>query len=60
MAVRTLVAGKRQITVRLNDEDYKVMQVVAAYDNMTVNEWIADVAVRMAKEINGMNRYYKK
>lgn len=58
MAVKKMVAGKRQLTVRINDEDYKLMQVVAAYDNMTVNEWIVEVSTKMAREINAANKRY--
>lgn len=46
MASRVVVSGKHPLTVRIDEETYKKMGLIAVEEGMSVNEWIAYVAIR--------------
>lgn len=50
MTSKTIVSGKHPIVVRIGEEDYRDLRLLAAEKNLSVNEMIARGAVEMARE----------
>lgn len=50
MASRVMVKGKHQITVRLAEDDYRVLSHWAAYRGDTVNKLMAAVTLDYARD----------
>lgn len=49
MAVKNIVSGKHPLTVRVTDEDYKLLRIAAVECNESVNEMIVRIAVDAVK-----------
>lgn len=44
MTSKKLVSGKHPLTVRIDEEVYRELRIVAAYENLSVNELLANIA----------------
>lgn len=51
MTSKKTVAGKHRLTVTISPEDYRLVRMAAAYDNVSPNEYMRDSAVRDAMEL---------
>lgn len=51
MTSKKTVLGKHRVTVTIEPEDYKLVRMAAAYENLSPNEYMRLVSVRDAREL---------